>query len=138
MSTNPSGDVPVRRIDRILAFMSLGLLVLSILAFFAIMIASASGADMSTGVWPIVGVLVFTQFLEPVARTAASLVEGLSDLTQFLPGAASDTLVGASIFSLGMPVGDGLQWWGGGLVLLGYAVVLLVLGYLVSWRRDVS
>ena len=30
-----------------------------------------------------------------------------------------------------------LEWWGGGLVLLGYAVVLLVLGHLLSWRRDV-
>jgi FtsH-binding integral membrane protein len=59
MSTNPAGDVPVRRVDRILAFMSLGLLVLSILSFFAIMIASAAGADMSTGIWPFIGVLVY-------------------------------------------------------------------------------
>ncbi|WP_106816775.1 multidrug ABC transporter ATPase [Microbacterium timonense] len=59
MSTNPTGDVPVRRIDRILAFMSLGLLLLSIVSFFAIMISSAAGADMSTGIWPIVGVLVY-------------------------------------------------------------------------------
>ncbi|WP_203581116.1 multidrug ABC transporter ATPase [Microbacterium hibisci] len=59
MSTNPSGDVPVRRIDRVLAFMSLGLLLLSIVSFFAIMIGSASGADMRTGVWPLVGVLVY-------------------------------------------------------------------------------
>ena len=60
MSTNtPGEDVPVRRIDRILAFMSLGLLVLSIVSFFAIMIASASGADMGAGIWPLVGVLVY-------------------------------------------------------------------------------
>lgn len=59
MSTNTPGDVPVRRIDRVLAFMSLGLLVLSIVSFFAIMIGSASGADMRTGIWPLVGVLVY-------------------------------------------------------------------------------
>lgn len=60
MSTNPSGqDVPVRRIDRILAIMSLGLLVLSIISFFAIMIGSSAGADMSTGIWPVIGVLVY-------------------------------------------------------------------------------
>lgn len=60
MSTNtPGEDVPVRRIDRILAFMSLGLLVLSIVSFFAIMIGSASGADMAGGIWPFVGVLVY-------------------------------------------------------------------------------
>ena len=59
MSTNPPGDIPVRRIDRVLAFMSLGLLVLSILCFFAIMVASSAGADFSTGIWPVVGVLVY-------------------------------------------------------------------------------
>lgn len=60
MSTRtPGEDVPIRRIDRILAFMSLGLLILSIVCFFAIMIGSSTGADMSTGVWPTVGVLIY-------------------------------------------------------------------------------
>ncbi|MDQ1174618.1 FtsH-binding integral membrane protein [Microbacterium testaceum] len=57
--STPGDDVPVRRIDRILAFMSLGLLVLSILCFFAIIIGSSSGADMGSGVWPTVGLLVY-------------------------------------------------------------------------------
>jgi len=87
----------------------------------------------------IVGVLVFTQFLEPVGRAAASFIDGLSDVTRFLPGAASDALVGESVYSRGMPAGDApLEWWVGGLVLLGYAVVLVALGHLTSWRRDVS
>jgi hypothetical protein len=34
-------DLPVRRIDRVLAFMSLGLLLLSVICFVAIMIGSA-------------------------------------------------------------------------------------------------
>ena len=59
MSTNTPGDVPVRRIDRILAFMSLGLLVLSIACFFAIMIGSASDAEMGAGIWVFIGVLVY-------------------------------------------------------------------------------
>lgn len=59
MSTNTPGDVPVRRIDRILAFMSLGLLVLSIACFFAIMIGTASGAEMGAGIWVFIGVLVY-------------------------------------------------------------------------------
>ncbi|MET0296422.1 MAG: multidrug ABC transporter ATPase [Microbacterium sp.] len=60
MSTRtPGEDLPVRRIDRILAFMSLGLLALSIVSFFAIMIGSSAGADMSSGVWPAVGILVY-------------------------------------------------------------------------------
>lgn len=61
MSTRtPGDDVPVRRIDRILAFMSLGLLVLSIACFFAIMLARPAGVtDFSEGVWPVVSVIVF-------------------------------------------------------------------------------
>lgn len=99
------------------------------------------GALVRNQVGAIVGVLVFTQFLEPVARAAASFVEGLTEFTQYLPGAASDALVGASIFSISPAGGaavEPLEWWAGGLVLLGYAAVLVVVGYLVSWRRDVS
>jgi hypothetical protein len=60
MSTRtPGEDVPIRRLDRILAFMSLGLLLLSVACFFAIMIASSAGADFSTGVWPAVGLIVY-------------------------------------------------------------------------------
>lgn len=90
----------------------------------------------------IVIVLAFTQFVEPIARVAANFVEGLVGVTRYLPGAASDTLVGASIFgaAMGGTATDSapLEWWGGGLVLAAYAVVLILLGYLVSWRRDVS
>jgi FtsH-binding integral membrane protein len=63
MSTpTPAEDVPVRRIDRILAFMSLGLLVLSVACFLAIMIATATGSDhedFGTGAWPVVGLVVY-------------------------------------------------------------------------------
>ncbi len=60
MSTQTSGDdVPVRRIDRVLSFMSLGLLALSIVCFVAIMIASTQDADFSAGIWPAVGILVY-------------------------------------------------------------------------------
>ncbi|WP_248241739.1 multidrug ABC transporter ATPase [Microbacterium kunmingense] len=60
MSTPTSNaDLPVRRIDRILAFMSLGLILLSIVCFLSIMIGSAAGADMAGGIWPTVGVIVW-------------------------------------------------------------------------------
>lgn len=60
MSTRtPGEDVPIRRLDRILAFMSLGLLLLSVVCFFAIMIATSAGADFSTGVWPVIGLIVY-------------------------------------------------------------------------------
>lgn len=99
------------------------------------------GALVRNQVGAIVGVLVFTQFLEPIGRMAAGFVDGLSDVTRFLPGAAGDTLVGASLYATAMTgatTGGDLDWWAGGLVLAGYAVVLVVVGHLVSWRRDVS
>ena len=57
-----SDDLPVRRIDRVLAFMSFGLLLLSIICFVAIMIGSASGMthdDFGAGIWPAVGTPVY-------------------------------------------------------------------------------
>ncbi|MDT0117581.1 multidrug ABC transporter ATPase [Microbacterium sp. PRF11] len=56
--STPGDDVPVRRIDRILAFMSLGLLVLSVVCFFAIIAGSSAGADTATGFWPVVSLLI--------------------------------------------------------------------------------
>lgn len=104
-----------------------------------VLIGIGVGALVRNQVGAIVGVLVFTQFLEPVGRAAAAFVDGLSNVTQYLPGAASDALVGASVFAISTGEGPApLEWWAGGLVLLGYAVVLLVLGHVTSWRRDVS
>ncbi|MFT4214292.1 MAG: ABC transporter permease [Microbacterium sp.] len=96
------------------------------------------GALVRNQVAAVVGVIAFTQFIEPILRTVGAFVEGIAAVTRYLPGAASDDLVGASIFSSLAGSAESLEWWAGGLVLLGYATVLLVLGYLVSWRRDVS
>lgn len=89
----------------------------------------------------IVVVLAFTQFVEPVLRTITIFVEWAAEVGNFLPGAAGDALVGASIFSafaLGGQAAGTLEWWQGGLLLLAYAVVASVVGYLVAWRRDVT
>lgn len=61
-SSAPAADLPVRRIDRILAFMSLGLLLLSVICFLAIMIGSSTGMqhdDFGAGLWPAVGATVY-------------------------------------------------------------------------------
>jgi FtsH-binding integral membrane protein len=67
MSTRtPGEDLPVRRIDRVLAFMSLGLAVVSIVCFFAVIAARPLGVDdLSQGVWPIV--VVFPLIGLPIA-----------------------------------------------------------------------
>ena len=97
------------------------------------------GVLVPSQVAAIVIVLAFTQFVEPLLRLAASFLEVTAKIGNFLPGAASDALVGASIFTLMNPAGAApLDWWQGGLVLLGYALVATVIGYAVSWKKDVT
>jgi hypothetical protein len=97
------------------------------------------GVLVPSQVASIVIVLAFTQFVEPLLRLAASFLEVTAKIGNFLPGAASDALVGASIFTLVNPAGAApLDWWQGGLVLLGYALVATVIGYAVSWKKDVT
>jgi ABC-2 type transport system permease protein len=97
------------------------------------------GVLVPSQVGSIVVVLAFTQFVEPILRLAAGFAEWAGEVGRFLPGAAGDALVGASIYTvMGGTAGATLDWWQGGLVLLGYAVLFTVLGYLTSWRRDVT
>jgi ABC-2 type transport system permease protein len=97
------------------------------------------GSVIPNQVAAIVIVIAFTQFVEPVLRLVASLSDVTAQVAKFLPGAASDALVGASFYSVaGMGASAPLDWWQGGLVLAGIAVVLAVLGGATTWRRDVS
>lgn len=99
------------------------------------------GSLIPSQIGSIIVVLAFTQFLEPILRFGTSIWPWTAQVGQFLPGAASDALVGASIFTtLGMSGAEtvALEWWQGGLVLLGLAVVLAFAGFLTSWRRDVT
>ena len=59
MSAPRPTDLPARRIDSILAITGLALLVLSVVCFFAIIIATAVGAHFNTPFWHVVGVLVY-------------------------------------------------------------------------------
>lgn len=96
------------------------------------------GVLVPSQVGSIVAILAFTQFVEPIVRTAAAFVEPLSGVARFLPGASGDALVGASFYSAFAGGGSELEWWQGGLVLAGYAVVFLVVGAATFWRRDVT
>jgi len=97
------------------------------------------GALVPNQVAAIVIVIAFTQFLEPILRLAATFSDITANVGRFLPGAASDALVGASFYSI-MSAGSSasLEWWQGGLVLLGIAGVATVIGGATTWRRDVS
>lgn len=101
------------------------------------------GALVPSQVAAIVVVIAFTQFIEPILRLAPAVAEWTGDVVKFLPGAASDALVGSSFYStftVGPDGGAGasLEWWEGGLVLAGIAIVLLLAGAVTTWRKDVT
>lgn len=59
-SSRSTSDVPVRRIDRWLAFGALIIAVLAVVCFFVIIFATAFGmnqADFAHGVWPVVAAI---------------------------------------------------------------------------------
>ncbi|MGD8193577.1 ABC transporter permease [Herbiconiux sp. P18] len=96
------------------------------------------GTLVPSQVASIVIVLAFTQFVEPLLRLAAGITDWSAQIGQFLPGSASDALVGSSIYTAMSGSGVALEWWQGGLVLAAIAVVATLLGFVTSWRRDVS
>lgn len=103
-------------------------------------IGVALGTLVPNQVAVLVIVLAFTQFVEPILRSVSAIWEWTAQVGQFLPGAASDALVGWSVFtSLGATTESvSLEWWQGGLVLFGIAAVVGVIGYLTTWKRDVT
>jgi hypothetical protein len=96
------------------------------------------GVVVPSQVASMVIVLAFTQFVEPLLRFAAAFTQVTADIGKFLPGAASDALVGASFFTLASPGGAVLESWQGGLVLLAYGLIATAGGYFTSWKRDVT
>lgn len=97
------------------------------------------GTVVRNQVAAIVIVLAVTLFVEPIVRTIAGVVDGLDAVARWFPSAASDALVGQTIFgAVGAGGSEPLEWWLGGLVLLGYAVVLVAIGLVTTWRRDVD
>lgn len=106
------------------------------------MIGVGFGALVRNQVAAILIVIAFTQVVEPILRIVGSFVDWINSATKFLPGAASDALAGRSFYSsLGgiSPADSGaLDWWQGGLVLLGFAILFAVLSQFFSWRRDVT
>jgi ABC-2 type transport system permease protein len=105
------------------------------------LVGVALGVLIPSQIGSIVTIIAFTQFVEPILRTAAAFADWLGEVGKFLPGAAGDALVGASFFTMFAGAGGGaapLEWWQGGLVLAGYAVLMGAIGAATMWRRDVT
>jgi ABC-type transport system involved in multi-copper enzyme maturation permease subunit len=79
----------------------------------------------------VLGILV-TFLIEPLLTVALAALEW-DWLVKWLPSNASSALMAPGDVLL-----DYLDWWAGGLVLLGYAVLLGGLGLLLSLRRDIT
>lgn len=117
--------------------------VLSVLGWSVVVMAIwtvmgvAVGGLLKNQVAAIIVLIGFTQFVEPMARLAGTLVDELSGVAKFLPGAAADAITGASFFS---PDGAGglLDRWEGGLVLLVYVAIFALGARFITLRRDIS
>ena len=105
-------------------------------------------AVLAVAIWTLVGIgigtlirnqivaillAVFVTFLiEPILTFALAAID-LDWLVKWLPTNASSALMAP-----GNTLLDYLDWWVGGLVLLGYGLLLAGLGIVLSVRRDVS
>ncbi len=117
----------------VLAVLGLGVLVIAVWA----VIGAAFGAMVTNQVAAIVIILAFTQFVEPIARVGLAAVDGLAGVAAYLPGAAADSVIGASFFA-SMGSGDLLPRAGGMAVLLLYVALFAGLGRVTTLRRDIG
>lgn len=106
------------------------------LAVVAVAIWSVLGIGVGTlirnQVAAIVAGVLVTFLVEPLVTYLLAAAD-LDSLVKWLPSNASSALMAPGTTTLTY-----LDWWVGGLVLVGYGIVLATLGVLVSVRRDVS
>ncbi len=83
------------------------------------------------------GLNAVTQFIEPFVRLVLTSIPGTTGVARLLPAAASDALSVDTLFSAAssLPLLEQLQ---GGLVLAGYAAVLVLAGAVVTRRRTIA
>jgi TRAP-type C4-dicarboxylate transport system permease small subunit len=78
MSTqSPEPEIPIRRVDRILAFSALALAAASIICFFAIIIGTAVGMqqeDFGSGAWPFIAAIPYWGLPVAFAMIVALLI----------------------------------------------------------------
>ncbi len=102
-------------------------------------IGVAFGSVVPNQVAAIVVILAFTQFVEPIARVALGAFDSLDSVAKFLPGAAADGLIGASLLGeMGGGSGELLSRGPALVVLLCYAGGLALVGRYTTLRRDIG
>lgn len=88
--------------------------------------------------------VAFAFLIEPLLGVFIGMVDALADVARFFPSQAS--MAALSLYE-GMDAAtveqaggnpDQLTWWVASLVLLGYAAVMTVIGWVLTQRRDVG
>ncbi|QBI19678.1 hypothetical protein ER308_09020 [Egibacter rhizosphaerae] len=87
------------------------------------------GALLEDQTVTVVGLLIYLFVVEPVLTG----VGAIHSWTVYLPGPARSALTGSTLTNRAY-----LDAWEGGLALLAYALVLVVLGVILTKRRDVT
>lgn len=112
--------------------LALSLVVLGLWA----MIGLGAGILMKNQIVALLVMLGITFIVEPIMTIALSFWEfGAQHLIKWLPGTSSSSALDAVSQS---PTVSTLPWWGGILVLAGYAVLLTGIGVVLTRRRDIS
>lgn len=114
--------------DRLWVTMALAVVAVAIWAVVGIGVGTLLRSQIAAIV---LGVLV-TFLIEPLVTYVLAAAD-LDWLVKWLPSNASAALMAPGDTTLRY-----LEWWVGGLVLLGYGLVLAAVGVAVSVRRDVS
>lgn len=114
--------------DRLWVTIGLAVLAVAIWAVLGIGIGTLIRSQIAA----IVVAILITFLIEPLLTFALAAAD-LDQVVKWLPSNASSALMAP-----GDQLLDYLDWWAGGLVLLGYGLVLAALGVLLSVRRDVS
>lgn len=105
------------------------LILVALLAFTLGTIIRSSAGTIAA----ILGILLML----PVAFQLLSLTgqQWVTDVSHYLPGTAGEALMQTSTTDVMMANG-GLEWWQGGLVLLGYVLIAGAIGFTMARTRD--
>ena len=113
-------------------------LVLSVVALTLwALVGVGFGSVLTNQVAAIVVLLAFTQFVEPLLRLLLAQFDATEAISKFLPGAAGEAIAGSSLY-VSSGLAELLNAWQGTVTLLGYAVILVLIGRLTTFRRDIG
>lgn len=128
------GDVPTQ-LGTLFAWEIIGRSVLSLTLW--LLLGVALGSAIKNQAVVVVGLIAFTQLVEPLARIAAPVFESVAGIVKFLPGAVGDAIAGGSFYGV-MGSSQSLSLLGGIVVMVVYIAAFAALGRVTSLARDIN